>query len=218
MSRPVYEPSLQRTDAEIAYGSRQLFRRPGQGTGPIPMLRAISDSAWSVTPITIPDNTEVPVDFKYWQISDTAIFDETGFSPGGDLRIWRGLIPGMYQVKVAVHLDFASGVPFVDLTITLYVEQVGGGSGGSMWSFNDQVVEGRGVGHGEASYTFNNIVSVPPFDPDGTAIDPSDPPTGWDGNLEVEIDTTDGSSVDMDYARLEVFYMGPIDFEAVTLS
>lgn len=28
MSRPVYEPSFPRTDAELGYGSRQLFRRP----------------------------------------------------------------------------------------------------------------------------------------------------------------------------------------------
>lgn len=34
MSRPVYEPSLTRADAELGFGSRQLFRRPGSlGSG-----------------------------------------------------------------------------------------------------------------------------------------------------------------------------------------
>jgi hypothetical protein len=219
MTAPIQEPNLYRHASGLQWGQNQLFRRPPPANANIiPMLRAISDSAWAITPITVPDNSEVPLDFKYWQISDTSVFDETGFSPGGDLRIFRGLVRGLYHVKAVVHLDFGSAVPFVDLTITLFVEQVGGGSAGSMWSFNEQYVHGRGVDHGEAAYIFDELVSVPPFDPDGTAIDPSDPPTGWDGNLEIEIDTSDSSSVDMDYARLEVFYLGPIDWEATTQS
>lgn len=33
MSRPIYEPSLPRKDAELGYGSDQLFRRPSPATG-----------------------------------------------------------------------------------------------------------------------------------------------------------------------------------------
>lgn len=56
MTRPIYEPSLQRTDARLAYGTQQLFRRPAPssaGGGQLPY--AVMEYTCEVT---IPDDTK----------------------------------------------------------------------------------------------------------------------------------------------------------------
>lgn len=53
MTRPIFEPSTQRSLASQGYAARQLFRRPGQipeqGTGTVEYIRLQSDTAWNNT-------------------------------------------------------------------------------------------------------------------------------------------------------------------------
>jgi hypothetical protein len=69
MTRPIYEPSLPRKDAELDYGSRQLFRRPA------PLNEGlIWEPAWgwrhgpSGGPLSISDNTTT--NLNSWATSD----------------------------------------------------------------------------------------------------------------------------------------------------
>ena len=43
MTRPIYEPSLRRTDAELGYGRDQLFRRPRPARATHMHIKVISD-------------------------------------------------------------------------------------------------------------------------------------------------------------------------------
>ena len=44
MTRPIYEPSLRRTDAEFGYARDQLFRRPGQkGRNAVIQIKVFAD-------------------------------------------------------------------------------------------------------------------------------------------------------------------------------
>lgn len=218
MTRPIYEPTMQRTAARLNYGQEQLFRRPApSGTPMIPMLRAISDADWRSTPIVVPNNTGQDLIFKFWQISDATIFEAPDDGKIDDhLYVWRGLVPGLYLYKAAFELDADPGVE-VEVFLTLFTDMVGGPYTGGMYPFYDEIIGPAPVASNN-SFFFQSSVSIPPFDPEGQAIDPTDPPTGWEAYLQFYVITSDASSVNLEYARLEVFYMGAIDWESPSIS
>jgi hypothetical protein len=93
----------------------------------------------------------------------------------------------------------------------MFTDMIGGAFLGGMYTFYDGVV---GQVPDDASFFISTTHSVPPFDPDGQAIDPDDPPTGWYSYNQFFFETSDGSSLELEYARLEIFYMGPIDWQS----
>lgn len=181
------------------------------------MLRAISDSDWRSTPVVVADDTPVDLTFKYWQISDASIFEAVVAGMIDDeLYVWRGLIPGLYAFKCAFEMDGNPGVT-ADVYVKLFTDMVGGAFTGGMYPFYDQLIGQAPLADNNSMFV-SNTYSIPPFDPEGQAIDPTDPPTGWEGYLQFYAETSDASSLNLEYARLEVFYLGPIDWETVTQS
>ena len=92
MSKPIYEPSLPRTDAELGYGRDQLFRRPAPATDipPIPWIRRGKTASQSIP--SGANDTQVT-----WSNVDNAY--PTYFSTPIADRI-RVLQNGVYEVRI----------------------------------------------------------------------------------------------------------------------
>lgn len=97
MSRPVYEPSLTRSDAEIAYASRQLFRRPAPSS---PGFTPISfrGEQWNNAP-SITSGSWTILKFDEYSNPDLTVFDYD--SDGDDLTGVIALQLGLFTVNFA---------------------------------------------------------------------------------------------------------------------
>lgn len=108
MTRPIYEPSLQRTDARLGYGNNQLFRRPSPtiGVGDIPF--AVME--WGAG-ADIADDTKTIVSFagtgEYWDdgyINDPGLQMTTqpfAFDMGAGTITFRS--SGLYHAQFSVN-------------------------------------------------------------------------------------------------------------------
>jgi hypothetical protein len=163
----------------------------------------VTDASVFVTPIPFADGVIDDLTWGQWQTSDANVLDANSFS-AGDLLIFEGFKRGIYEVKLQVAFVFDATPDSV--TIVFYTESVGGGTTGSMNTYFEQLGHAATPDLGHA-WVYRTTVDVPPFDPEATAIDPDDPPTGFVGYAQARVD---GSDADLKWSRLEVYYRGPL--------
>ena len=83
MSKPIYEPTLPRTDAELGYGRDQLFRRPApapQGGSLIPGFHARK-----TTNLTVPTANDQRINWDEWTIDGGTTYFQAGTIVAGAL-------------------------------------------------------------------------------------------------------------------------------------
>ena len=94
MTRPIFEPSLQRKDASLDYGQQQLFRRPAPvSTATIPGFHGYKDSNTTVT-----TGNASRINWDLWTIDDDTVFEQ-GTLSGGDLTDVKLLADGWYSLS-----------------------------------------------------------------------------------------------------------------------
>ena len=87
MSRPIYEPTLTRTDAVLGFGNDQLFRRPAPTASGIFTTSAyLDDWTFNGTGASIPDNTWSAVVTGFNGANDRW-FDQSCVDPEGEWGI-----------------------------------------------------------------------------------------------------------------------------------
>lgn len=93
MTRPIFEPTLPRVDAELGYGRDQLFRRPApQGGSLIPGFHAHKESTLVLT-----NGNDGRLNWDEWIIDDDTVF-QAGVLTGSDLTEIKLMLPGWYAV------------------------------------------------------------------------------------------------------------------------
>jgi len=108
MTRPIYEPSLTRKDAELGFGNDQLFRRPAPKTSFIPPWVALSEGA-----TTVADNTSIPIPFADLTydpnlVTQGVVFDWTitdAGDPGNDRYVLQTLVKGWFEWELITSWD-----------------------------------------------------------------------------------------------------------------
>jgi hypothetical protein len=180
------------------------------GTDPIPVqnpaLRAVSDSAIFATPTVFTDGMLGDLVWKNYESTNEAVLVANTLI-GSDLYIFEGKIRGSYDVKIAAAVIPDSGVTIEKVGFRFLIEYVGGGTPGA--ALYDETMVHPSVVTFDGYYLFTTIVDVPPYDPEDTVIDSSDPPTGWLGYAQMVVDT-DGGDALLKEARLSVYYRGAI--------
>ena len=120
MSRPIYEPSLQRTDARLGYTSNQLLRRPAPTTGSAIAIGYFERSL---------ANTQAAGDLINWSSLNEDMAQSADYfalTAGSDMQI---KLPGVYAFSlqvVQINTTFTSG----SVVTYLATMQVSSGSGG----------------------------------------------------------------------------------------
>lgn len=94
MTRPIYEPSLTRTDAVLGYGSDQLFRRPA----PVNAYTIPGFHAYMTEDLVLTTGNDGRLEFDFWINDDATVF-EAGTLSGGDVTDVKLLLDGWYSVK-----------------------------------------------------------------------------------------------------------------------
>lgn len=93
MTRPIYEPSLPRTDAVLGYGSDQLFRRPA----PVNAYIIPGFHAYKNSTLTLTTGNDGRLNWDDWIIDDADVF-AAGALSGSDLTEIKLLLPGWYAI------------------------------------------------------------------------------------------------------------------------
>lgn len=101
MTRPIYEPSLPRTDAMLGYGSDQLFRRPARAAVPLSLFRAVQTDFTQTIVANGASYTEMRWDC--WENCDSAVFDENFV--GNRVSSVDILAAGIYAITVRIVFD-----------------------------------------------------------------------------------------------------------------
>jgi hypothetical protein len=98
MTRPIYEPSLTRTDRALGFGNDQLFRRPAPqgGDSVIPVF-----TGWRTSNVTMVSGTETNLNWQFWNIEDTTVFDTD--NSGGEAIAVYCLLDGWYSINVWIN-------------------------------------------------------------------------------------------------------------------
>ena len=123
MTRPVFEPNLERTDAALGYDKAQLQRRPAQtGSGAIQWVRLVSNTTQTFP--ALDQNGIVYVD----SVTNNypGIFD-VGLSAGDSFSVLL-LVTGLYEATVRVNVGSPepAGGFSLELKGTDYVEGLQG--------------------------------------------------------------------------------------------
>lgn len=122
MTRPIFEPAVQREIAAAQYASQQLFRRPAPTPGASGLSFCYAEKS-STSSGSVPSSGNYVVDFHVstgFKTNDAAtfpgIYHDTGKTPEYGIRI-----PANFLVEVAVWLqlagDIANGPHSVDWVI-----------------------------------------------------------------------------------------------------
>jgi len=104
MTRPIYEPSLTRKDAELGFGQDQLFRRPAPSRGLILPWAILRDGSTDVPG----DSTVMPVQFtiaskNYDPLDEYFTWTATDLGDTGNWRFRLKLMKeGIYLIDCAV--------------------------------------------------------------------------------------------------------------------
>lgn len=185
MTRPIFEPSLQRTDARLGYGQAQLFRRPAPSGGFTPVIfRARRTSSFQSLGA---GGAETDLTWNTWENGDTTVFDDN--LSGSDLRSVTLLEEGVYSLMCIIAVQaLASGQLVIVMndgydnpTIQVHPAQVAGSGG---------------------DYLYSDMRTYPPFQP----VD--NPP----GVAQVSFDAAQNSGVSRNTQygiMMEIVYFGP---------
>lgn len=191
MTRPIYEPSLQRTDARLGYGSAQLFRRPAPSSTPsIPGFHA-----YMTEDLVLTSGNDGRLEFDFWINDDDTVF-EAGVISGGDVTDVKLLLDGWYSVKcwAGFTSDPASGFAGImmlhdDTDISASPEMQG-----VTYPVNF---------HTQATMTFSETSYYPPV------FLTQDPPNfTWADRLEFWVVQNSGVSRTVTWAYLVIGYLG----------
>jgi hypothetical protein len=106
MSRPIYEPSLQRTDARLGYGSAQLFRRPPR-LSTIPFGLVQFEGEFDFVSDSYPDWNWGPADLTSLYTNDDATFVLDGSGA------FISILAGFYTA--GLHMRYQVDGQFLDL-------------------------------------------------------------------------------------------------------
>lgn len=118
MTRPIYEPSTDRSLASQGWGQRQLFRRPAPQSCPCPVDAAIAyDSASGGGTGTVSNNTNTQITFDEFSLAaDTQAF--AADQGAGTSRPFKAILDGWYIGYI--NFEWSGGV-FADVrTYVLY--------------------------------------------------------------------------------------------------
>jgi hypothetical protein len=95
MTRPIYEPNLERRDAELGFGSDQLFRRPaGDPYPPYPWVRR--NREYTVADLTVPDQASTTIIHDGVSGSTDPVY--TDYFTATSSSVTTLLVTGVYSV------------------------------------------------------------------------------------------------------------------------
>lgn len=94
MTRPIYEPSLPRTDRALGFSSDQLFRRPAPtgGANVIPGFHG-----YKTEDLVLTTGNDGRLEWDFWDIDDPTVF-AVGTITGGDATEVKLLLEGWYAI------------------------------------------------------------------------------------------------------------------------
>ena len=190
MTRPIYEPSLTRTDAQLGFGSDQLFRRPApRSEAEIPGFHG-----YMTEDITLVTGTDARLEWDFWIIDDTTVFDVD--TSGGDATDVYLLLDGWYSIDV--------WAGFTTLPAT--------GFAGIMMIHDDTDIFGPSESQG-VTYPLNfhldtalKFTKVAYFPPDFLTQDP--PSFAWADRLEFWVVQNAGINRTITWAYCNIGYLG----------
>lgn len=195
MTRPIYEPSLPRTDAVLGYGSDQLFRRPA----PVSAYIIPGFHAYKNSNLTMVTGTNDQLRWDDWINDDVTIF-EAGALSGSDLTEVKLLVEGWYSVLCWIHFSSPPTAGFAGIT---------------MIHDDTDITEPRAAAMGvtypmnwsdNATVNFEVVRYFPPV------FQTQDPPNfTWVDRLEFWAIQNHGSNRTLDNAFMEIAYLGPRD-------
>lgn len=187
MSRPIYEPSLQRTDRRLGYGNSQLFRRPAPVSGGIiPAFTAVQDSDFT----TAVSGNDTVLLWDVWNNGDTSVFDVNSLS-GGKLSTIELLLDGRYTLTCGVEWNNA-------FNATMRIILAGD------YDFNKEAAfVGRAGGWtGNPTATFSLIYPAPFETPPASSI------------VQWQVEQESGINQDTDFGTfMQITYDGPVSQE-----
>lgn len=180
MTRPIYEPNLERRDAELGYGTDQLFRRPAPVSGIYPMGLA------TLTSYTNSPGALDRIDVDTFDVTDNQTIIEAN-AAGFGLKV---NIEGIYLLTLAVlwGAQFNTAKRYLQIDV---IDQ----NPGTFW---EDYIVGPTT---DATFGGGTIVSTPFYvgGTSGTATPGTI--TGWA--------YVDGADAAQGAAALQVIYLGP---------
>lgn len=211
MTRPIFEPTLQRTDARLGYGQSQLFRRPAPTLGTtIPCFRAYGYDVVQ----TITNNNTGYVRFDRWQSSDTAVINSGGWLPGtpdyiDEIDI---LERGLYAFMFAT--NFSGGGLNAGDEIGFALEDAS-----TTYAEPPQLLQPASFKAGDGStgmWSWTHIQSFPPIwvsDAGGANVTPAQGPSL--PKVKLSMFNLTGATITLDTQMIEVHQLLAFDYETI---